>query len=371
MKVQRVQLPEDQGITWVVLGNDYLPVQPITEFLTYMRNLEYSPNTIRAYANHLRLYWEYLQDAQLDWQTIGKTELAAFIGWLRSPQANTVSIQEQESKRTEVTVNTILTAVCMFYEYHEQTGEFDHVPLYKTQMQPGRRYKSFLHHINKSKPVKTRLLKLKEPKRQVKTLTQEQVKTLIDTCKHLRDKFLICLLHETGMRIGQALGLQHEDVRSWDNQIQVVPRNDNPNGARAKSREAYTIDVTSDLMSLYTDYFLKECGDVDSVFVFVNLWDGEVGEPMTYNAIADLFNRLSKKVGFHVTPHMLRHTHATELIRGGWDAAYVQKRLGHRQVQTVINTYTHLTNDDMKNAFKDYLEKQGRLPDETTTEPIE
>nr|WP_273542780.1 tyrosine-type recombinase/integrase [Aeromonas caviae] len=41
------------------------------------------------------------------------------------------------------------------------------------------------------------------------------------------------------------------------------------------------------------------------------------------------------------TPHIFRHTHATEL-RSGWDASYVQKRLGHKDIQTTINTYAHL-----------------------------
>jgi integrase/recombinase XerD len=367
MKVQRIRIPETQEITWVVLGEDYLPVQPIAEFVDYLRHLERSPNTIRAYAHHLKLYWEYLEEAKLDWQHIKDADLAAFITWLRNPQADILSIHGQQSKRTEVTVNTILTAVCMFYEFQERAGEVEPTQLYQKQIQFGRRYKSFLHHINKSKPVKTRLIKLKEPKRLLKILTKEQVSSIIAACQHLRDKFLICLLYESGMRIGQALGLRHKDICSWDNKIEIIPRDDNPNGARAKSREAYKIDVSSELMELYTDYFLYEFGELDSDFVFVNLWDGKIGEPMNYNTINDLFKRLSKKVGIEIHPHMLRHTHATELIKSGWDAAYVQKRLGHRQVQTVLNTYTHLDDEDMKQAHKDYLRKQGRLDHEDTT----
>ena len=46
---------------------------------------------------------------------------------------------------------------------------------------------------------------------------------LVSACNLRRDKFLICLLYETGMRIGQALGLRHSDIRSWDNEIDIVP----------------------------------------------------------------------------------------------------------------------------------------------------
>ena len=56
-----------------------------------------------------------------------------------------------------------------------------------------------------------------------------------------------------------------------------------------------------------------------------------------------------------MTPHMLRHTHATELIKAGWGMAHVQQRLGHRNIQTTINTYVHLSNDDLKEKYKAYL----------------
>jgi integrase len=71
----------------------------------------------------------------------------------------------------------------------------------------------------------------------------------------LRDRFLICLLYETGVRIGQALGLRHEDVRSYDKEIHIVQRL-NLNGARTKSREPNTVHVSRDLMALYAEYLV-------------------------------------------------------------------------------------------------------------------
>jgi integrase len=345
-------------VTWAVLGDDYLPVRPIQQFINYLESIERSPNTIRSYAFHLKLYWEYLKDNQKDWTKVKVSDLADFIAWLRNPQPGTASMQEQEAKRTEATVNLTITSVAMFYDYQERLGLVENIPLYTTQIQPGRRYKSFLHHINKGKPVRTKLLKLKEPKRSVETLTKEEVRQLIEACHRIRDKFLIALLYETGMRIGQALGLRLEDIRSWDNLIWIVPRSNNVNGVRAKTRQTYSIHVSQELMGLYTDYILNEFGECESDYVFVNLWDGVIGHPMRYGAVADLFRRLSKKTGIAAHPHMLRHTHATDLIRDGWDAAHVQKRLGHAQVQTVLNTYTHLSDEDMKEAYKDYLNKR-------------
>ena len=358
MKVQRVRIPNSDRVTWVVLGDDYLPIQPILDYLRYMENIERSPNTVHSYANHLKLYWEFLQDSRLDWLEVKLENLADFIHWLRSPDPRVVSIQPQESKRTEKTINAILAAVCGFYEFQERNGATEGVDVYRYQFQPGRKYKSFLHHINKGKEVRTRFLKLRESKTFPWTLTQEQVKQLISACSRLRNKFQVCLLYETGMRIGQAIGLRHQDICSWDNEIRITPRSNNTNGARAKSKESYVIHVSKELMALYSDYLINEYPeDVDSDYVFVNIWEGQVGKPITYSTVNELFNQLEKKTGIKANPHLFRHTHATELIRQGWDMAHVQKRLGHASVQTTINTYAHLTDDDLKRAYHQYLEQ--------------
>ena len=112
-------------------------------------------------------------------------------------------------------------------------------------------------------------------------------------------------------------------------------------------------------MQIYSDYLIEEYPiDIDSDYVFVNIWDGKIGTPMNYSGVESLFRRLSKKTGIDVHPHLLRHTHATELVRDGWEMAYVQKRLGHADVQTTINTYVHLTSDDMREAYEKYLEEK-------------
>ncbi len=344
---------------WTVIDDNYLPIQPIQEFLTYLKHLERSPHTIRAYAHHLRLFWEYLSTIRTSWTVVGLSELADFVAWLRNPQLGLLSLQEMLAKRSEATVNVILAAVTMFYDYHERIGNVES-PLYRSSGYAKRSYKGFLHHITKGKPVQTRLLKLKTPRRIPRTLTSHEVEQLIDACHRLRDKFLISFLYETGMRIGQVLGLRHEDIHSWDNLIRVVPRNDNANGARAKTREPYSIHVSSALMTLYTDYLIYEFDETESDYVFVNLWEGEIGRAMTYEAVRDLFHRIGRKSNIQAHPHLLRHTHATKLLQNGMDATYVQKRLGHANVQTTISTYAHLTDDDLNRAYQHYVEMRGQ-----------
>ncbi len=52
---------------------------------------------------------------------------------------------------------------------------------------------------------------------------------------------------------------------------------------------------------------------------------------------------------------MLRHSHASELLKSGWEMVLIQKRLGHSSIQTTIDTYTHIDTKQMKEAFQQYL----------------
>jgi integrase/recombinase XerD len=358
MLVQEGRLPNSTRPIWLVLDDNYQPIEPITAYLRYLDSLEKSPNTVRTYAYNLKLYWEFLHHQQLHWQEVNLEQLADFIHWLRNPQpAGVMSIQPQTSNRTEKTINHALNTVSMFYEFHIRLGQVQGVTTHTYQVQPGRKFKPFLHHISKGKEVKTRLLRIREPKTFPGCLSAEQVKELLSGCHRIRDKFLICLLYETGMRIGEVLGLRHEDIRSQGvNEIHVIPRADNINSSSAKSGVPRVLHVSKELLKLYSSYLIEEYpDDIDCDYVFVNCWDGEIGKPMRYGSVEGLFKRLEKKTGIKVNPHLLRHTHATELIRAGWDMAHVQKRLGHSSIQTTINTYVHLTEDDLRQEYDKYL----------------
>jgi integrase/recombinase XerD len=111
------------------------------------------------------------------------------------------------------------------------------------------------------------------------------------------------------MRIGQAIGLRHADLVSRDRQVRIVPRADNANRARAKLREAAVIPVSTPLVRLYSEYMHTEYGDIDSGYVFVNLFAEPVGRPLGYPAVHKLIGRIAKRTGIAFTAHLLRHTH--------------------------------------------------------------
>ncbi|WP_197036151.1 site-specific integrase, partial [Fischerella sp. PCC 9605] len=122
MLIQKGQIPDSNRPIWIVLDDNYLPVEPIQKYLRYLDSLEKSPNTIRVYANNLKLFWEFLRDKKLDWKEVNLEQMSDFIHWLRSPDPGVISMHPQVSKRAEKTINHALTTVCSFYEFQEHLG---------------------------------------------------------------------------------------------------------------------------------------------------------------------------------------------------------------------------------------------------------
>ena len=125
-------------------------------------------------------------------------------------------------------------------------------------------------------PERRRTIKLTTPRKHPTLLTAGQVQAILDACTRLRDRLLWALLWDTGIRIGEALGLRHEDLAVAEGELTVAPRA-NDNRARAKSATPRTIPVSPEIIRLYADYLHDEYGDLDSDYMFVNLWGGRSG----------------------------------------------------------------------------------------------
>jgi len=136
------------------------------------------------------------------------------------------------------------------------------------------------------------------------------------------------------MRAGQALGLRHCDFVSRRREVHIVPRADNANRARAKVRSAAVIPVSTPLVRLYSEYMHVEYGAIDSDYVFVNLFGGQVGGAMTYPAVHQLIGRIAARTGIGFTAHTLRHSHATGMVRRGVPIEVVARLLTHRSPAT-------------------------------------
>lgn len=361
MKVQEVKLDNNQR-RYLLVDNSGLPIIPVAKYLKYIDNSEKSFNTQKTYCYSLKLYFEYLQEIDIDYKNININILSDFVGWLRNPHENNkvVNLKLTKAKRTEKTVNLTITVVTNFYDYLYRMEEINNNMVDKLMKQiftgGNKRYKDFLYHVNKDKPSIKNILNIKEPRRKIKILTKEEMQEVYNATTNIRDEFLIKLLYETGLRIGEALSLFIEDIifdHNKGHRIRLVDRGELTNGAKLKTggRE---IHISQELIDLFDDYaydILDEL-EIDTNFVFVKLRGGNKGQPLEYQDVSDLFKRLKKKTGIDVHAHLLRHTHATLYYQTTKDIKQVQERLGHSQIQTTMNMYLHPSDEDIRTNWE-------------------
>jgi integrase len=247
--------------------------------------------------------------------------------------------------------------------------------------------RGLLSHLDsRSEPKPSSLVRVRTIKRSDRPLLLLpcQVQAILDGCAvydpqtgewqgNLRDRFLFALLADSGMRLGEALGMRINEFvmgRGGTAYVQVVPREDNPNGARVKMLRPRRIYVGSDLERLYADYLTHlACRAAEfgvpispDALLFRNLDRAPLLSPLREGTVRDKVTALKRRgigpTGW--TPHWLRHTHATALLISGTPEWVVSRRLGHAHVQTTLDLYGWVSEDEALRAaanWKNFTER--------------
>jgi site-specific recombinase XerD len=159
---------------------------------------------------------------------------------------------------------------------------------------------------------------------------------LIGRYRSLRNLALVDLLFATGMRVGEVSALNIVDFAVSESSFRVK-------GKGGRDRLAFLVDEQTRRVQLR---HAKVRAGIDSVSpaLFIN----SSGRRLSTQGIANIISQFRKDAGIdrHITPHMLRHTVATMLLRNGVDIRVVQEFLGHASIATT-QRYTHVTKDHM------------------------
>ena len=215
--------------------------------------------------------------------------------------------------------------------------------------------RSFLKYLMRRK-IETlspdRIELAKTPERSIDLISIDELERLLkapsgNDLKTLRDRAILELLFSTGLRVSELTSLNRDLDLSKD-EFSVRGKGD-------KVRVVFLSKEAKENVRAY----LKKRSDMDEA-LFVNL--GGTGEStrLTPRSIQRIVQKYAIKAGImgkHVSPHTLRHSYATDLLRNGADIRSVQAMLGHSSV-TTTQIYTHVTDTQLREIHKKFHGKK-------------
>lgn len=157
----------------------------------------------------------------------------------------------------------------------------------------------------------------------------------------LRNLALIDLMFATGMRVGEVSALNLTDFVMVESCFRVQ-------GKGGRDRLAYVVDEQT--VKIQQEHFIARSRiATESSALFLNA----SGERLSTQGISNIISKFREDSGIarHVTPHMLRHTVATLLLRNGADIRVVQEFLGHASISTT-QRYTHVAKEHLIGALR-------------------
>lgn len=185
--------------------------------------------------------------------------------------------------------------------------------------------------------------------RQLDLITPEELETLLnapddDSEKALRDKAILELLFSTGLRVSELCALNRNSFNLAADEFSV----------RGKGGKVRVVFLSDTARMALVDYLDKRT-NIDDEALFVNLNKNSQAKRLSARSVERIVKYYAIKAGISakVTPHIIRHSYATDLLRNGADIRAVQIMLGHADVSTT-QIYTHVTDKQLKETYKKF-----------------
>ncbi|MCH7800489.1 MAG: site-specific tyrosine recombinase XerD [Chloroflexi bacterium] len=292
--------------------------ESVDNFLHYMTvERGVSPNTLAAYRNDLNQLTEFQEsrsgrsDDSARWSDIGDDDIAAYVLHLHD-------LGYSDTTRAR----KVASAKSMF-GFLVQEGE--------VQRNPTENLRS--PRVGRSLP---------------EALTVEEVERLLsapnsqNTPESLRDRAMLELLYATGMRVTEMVSLDIDDIDLIGGSVRCL-------GKGGKERMIPIHPRAVEAVSAYMELGRPDHeGKKSQRAAFLN----RKGFRLTRQGVWLILKNYVRQVGLtqKITPHTLRHSFATHLLRGGAQLRHVQELLGHASI-TTTQVYTHLTSEHVRMEY--------------------
>ena len=255
---------------------------------------------------------------------IGVGEIRAFILHLKQTYRfeNHPLVRSHDRKLTGHTINCYLRSIRAFWGWLLKEGFIDSNPFMRVKIP-------------------------RAPKKVITPFTEDQIQNLIkmidtSTTAGLRDYVIILMFLDTGMRLGELIGLRMNDVDLRNRTLKVL-------GKGAKERR---LPIGRRLLAVLWKYQVYR--PEPATALIDNLFLTQDGWPLSKNRVETIIKNLGKKAGLRgvrCSPHTFRHTFCIQFLRNGANLFTLQQMTGHSSLE-VLRGYVALAESDLRAAHR-------------------
>lgn len=290
-------------------------------FLSHLRlELGYSALTVEAYGRDLRQWADFATGGKPDTLRpldLTRSDLRLWVAHLASSRASARTIKRKVS------------SLRSFYRFLLRNGKIKSNPAAQL----------ILPKPSKTLPVYVR---------------QEETESILDAAVSaddfgsVRDRLILDILYTTGMRCSELIGLRDADVDTSRGELKVLGKRNKERVIPFGPELAGSIDAYRELRDSSPETSVSKRDFTAPLIVRDN------GEPLYRKMVYNVVHRMLSEGGAHasrLSPHVMRHSMATDMLNGGAPIASVQRILGHASL-TSTQVYTHVTYRDLKHNYQ-------------------
>ena len=282
---------------------EFIKIDIINEFTNYILKKNYSTNTYTSYISDLYYFYIYIKK---DLIKVNEDDIREYLEFLNKKKEKPTSVRRK------------ISSFKTFYKF-----------LYLN------------NYIDKKDYPLVKIAYPKLEKRLPKFIYYNDLLDIIEESTKdsdgVRDRLIIEMLYATGVRISELINIKYDDIDYNNRRIRVC-------GKGNKERIVYYGEYAEEVLKEYIATHEKNREN----YLFTNSKGDKITDRGVRYIIDKIMERLSVKV--HVTPHVLRHTFATDMLNNGCDIKIVQELLGHSSLRTT-EVYTHVTNERLKEVY--------------------
>ncbi len=291
---------------------EFLKINVINDFISYISKKNYSINTYTSYINDLYYFYIFIKK---DLKKVTFEDVKDYLEHLNLKKEKPSSVRRK------------ISSLKSFYKF-----------LYKN------------NYMDKKDYPLTKVAYPKMEKKLPKFIYYNDLLEIINESTKdkdgVRDRLIIEMLYATGVRVSELINIKINDIDFNNRRIIVL-------GKGNKERIVYYGEYAEEVLKEY----MKTHERKNHNYLFVNSKGGQLTDRGVRYIIDNIMSKLSVKT--HVTPHVLRHTFATDMLNNGCDIKVVQELLGHSSLKAT-EIYTHVTNEHLKKVYYECFPRRDK-----------